>query len=595
MAKPLALIVDNDPFYVELLADLLQREGYQILKAYDGLEALELLERVLPDLVLLDIVMPKVDGERVCQYLKGDPRTRAIPVVILSGLAVEDQAALLAMGADACLAKGNLQDIQEELRAILQGVKGGGSGSLEKIWGVDRIHPRTLVKELLAIRRHQEALLRTMREGVLDADAAGKITYINPAGLEILGLSEREVIGRSLLAFFGEEEQERLRKALEALPSSEKGKGLPLSSKERRLLVELVPTWEEGKFSGFFAILQDITPMVRQIQELSALNRKLQELDQLRADFLAMLTHNFRTPLAAIRCSLDVLAEEWKGHEFGRRMLEIAEENIARVNGLVDDLLDLSRIETGQLELHLEPVALVPLIQGVLKQVAGLARQKRIRLGLTVEGEIPPIPADHARLEQILLNLIGNALKFTPEGGEVQVEVTRVGAEILLTVADTGPGLKPEERERVFEKFYRGAGQEAGTGLGLYICKALVEGHGGRIWAEAEGGKGGRFSVALPTGQGKRLPVDTLHDRLKADGKKDAEGRQGMNRSGVHYLVVSRQCLHLYPELLQLFEGRSDVRIIIDRRQGERRKALQPVTEERRREDRRKGSHLLLI
>jgi len=171
MGKPRALVVDNDRFYVELLADLLEKEGYQVLKAYDGLEALELLERELPDLVFLDIIMPKVDGERVCRYLKENPKTRAIPVVILSGLAVEDRAALLEMGADAYVAKGNLKDIQEGLLSVLKRLKAGERAGIEEVWGADRTRPRTLVKEVLAIMRHHEALLRTMREGVLDADA----------------------------------------------------------------------------------------------------------------------------------------------------------------------------------------------------------------------------------------------------------------------------------------------------------------------------------------------------------------------------------------------------------------------------------------
>lgn len=204
-------------------------------------------------------------------------------------------------------------------------------------------------------------------------------------------------------------------------------------------------------------------------------------------------------------------------------MLTIAQENADRMARLVDDILDLARIETGRLELHPELFELVPSIQAALKQVENLAIAKGIALTFSPfspgeKGERLEVMADRRRIEQVLVNLLENAIKFTPSGGRVEVEAAELGGEILVWVADTGPGLSPDQTEKVFEKFYRGEGPGAGTGLGLYICKALVEGHGGRIWAEGEAGKGSRFCFTLPKrersdpnrGRTKRHPGDPL-------------------------------------------------------------------------------------
>lgn len=525
MVQKRALVVDNDRFYVELLAELLTQGGYEVLKAYDGLEALELAEQERPDLIFLDIVMPKVDGDRVCQYLKENPSTQPIPIVILSATTIEDRAKLLKIGADAYLAKGRVEELKANILAILKRLEAKEAGRPEEaILGTEKAHPRTLVKELLQLKRHHEALLRNMRDGVLNIDQEEKVTYVNPAGLEILGRLEREVIGRPVLQLFEAEDRGRIGRILEGLRQGDsKGGSLTLSYKDRTLLIDFVPAWEEERFSGLCFIIQDITPLARKIEELQTLNQKLMELDRFRSDFLAMITHNLRTPLASIKCGLEALSEEGTDREFGRRMLTIAQENADRMARLVDDILDLARIETGRLELHPELFELVPSIQAALKQVENLAIAKGIALTFSPfspgeKGERLEVMADRRRIEQVLVNLLENAIKFTPAGGRVEVEAAELGGEILVWVADTGPGLSPDQTEKVFEKFYRGEGPGAGAGLGLYICKALVEGHGGRIWAEGEAGKGSRFCFTLPKrersdpnrGRTKRHPGDPL-------------------------------------------------------------------------------------
>ncbi|HWT79751.1 MAG TPA: response regulator, partial [Candidatus Methylomirabilis sp.] len=190
-----ALVVDNDKFYVEFLGEILGQEGYQVTKAYDGLEAMELLDQESPDIVILDIVMPKIDGDRLCRYIKSTPRLSQIPVVILSGTLVEDQEKVLAVGADGYVAKGRLDELRHNILGSLRRLQSEGRAAPQTILGLEKTVPRVQVKELLAIKRHKEAILRAIGEGVVEADGSQRVLYVNPAGLRMLGRPEMELIG----------------------------------------------------------------------------------------------------------------------------------------------------------------------------------------------------------------------------------------------------------------------------------------------------------------------------------------------------------------------------------------------------------------
>jgi CheY-like chemotaxis protein len=190
-----ALIVDNDRFYVEYLGDILAQAGYQVAKAYDGMEAMELLDRDAPDLVVLDIVMPKIDGDRLCRYIKSTPRLRQTPIIILSGNLLEDQDKVLALGADAYVAKGRLEELRRNVLTTVRRLEEGLSPDTHTILGLETTVPREQVRELLAIKRHKEAILRAIGEGVVEVDGRQRVLYVNPAGLEILGRPELELIG----------------------------------------------------------------------------------------------------------------------------------------------------------------------------------------------------------------------------------------------------------------------------------------------------------------------------------------------------------------------------------------------------------------
>ncbi len=505
MAKH-ALVVDNDKFYVEFLSEILGQEGYQVTKAYDGMEAMELLDQDRPDLVVLDIVMPKIDGDRLCRYIKGTPRLRQIPVVILSGTLVEDQEKVLAMGADAYVAKGRLEELRGNILATIRRLPGEAPAGPQRILGLENTVPREQVKELLAIKRHKEAILRAIGEGVVEADGRQRVLYVNPAGLEMLGRPELELIGTPVTEILRADHRLTLQETVGRLRANPErcGGALSLRYGDRVLRIALAWTVPEDPESGFFMILQDITDLAWKIEELSALNARLQELERMRSEFLAMITHDLHTPLTAIKGSMEVLASEGAGIELSRELLGIAQKNTDRLFRMVSDILDLARIEAGRFEIRREPFDLVGALRGAMERLRLLAKDRETRLTLQAAEGLPQVQADAMRMDQVFTNLLGNALKFTPRGGQITVTARQRGPDLLVEIRDSGMGIPPEHLDRVFERFYRvplpDGERVEGTGLGLSICNAIVQEHGGRIWVESVLGQGSTFSFTLPTG-----------------------------------------------------------------------------------------------
>ncbi|MBI2001670.1 MAG: response regulator [candidate division NC10 bacterium] len=505
MAKR-ALVVDNDRFYVELLGDVLGQEGYEVAKAYDGMEAMELLDGELPDLVVLDIVMPKIDGDRVCQYIKGSPRLRQIPVIILSGTLVEDHEKMLAMGADAYVAKGRLDELRVNILATLRRLEGTPTGGPQSILVLDKAVPREQVKELLAIKRHKEAILRAIGEGVVEVDGRQRVLYVNPAGLAILSRPELELIGTPLTDILTADHRTTLQEAVARLRASPDKTGDAVSLRYRDRVLRIAFAWilPDDPDSGFFMIMQDITDLARKIEELSTLNARLQELERLRSEFLAMVSHDLHTPLTAIKGSMEVLLHEGVGIELSRELLGIAQKNTDRLFRMVSDILDLARIEAGRFEIRREPFDVVVGLRGTIDRLRRLAQDRQISLTLQAGDGLPLVPADSLRMDQVFTNLLSNAMKFTPRSGQIGVTVQELPAELLVQIQDSGMGIPAEHLDRIFERFYRvplpAEEKVEGTGLGLSICKAIVEEHGGRIWVESAVGKGSTFSFTLPKG-----------------------------------------------------------------------------------------------
>jgi signal transduction histidine kinase len=240
-----------------------------------------------------------------------------------------------------------------------------------------------------------------------------------------------------------------------------------------------------------------------QTARLGAVNAELQRANQHKAEFLANMSHELRTPLNSILGFSQLLLEGDGGilTRDQRQDVDIIAQNGQHLLVLINDLLDISKLEAGKAQLHRGEVDVEPLISECVESVRSLAKTKKLELSATVSAEVGRVFADGPKLKQVLLNLLGNAIKFT-ETGSVRVTAERQGAELLIGVRDTGIGVPPEDAERIFESFQQGksgiSGKYQGTGLGLAICRQLVEMHGGRIWVKSPPGQGSTFTFTIP-------------------------------------------------------------------------------------------------
>jgi two-component system, sensor histidine kinase and response regulator len=367
------LVVDNDANNRDVLSRRLRRQGYTVATANNGRHALDMMCARTFDLVLLDIMMPEMDGYEVLRRLKADDRLQYIPVIMISALS--------------------------ELESVVRCIEAGADDYL----------PKPFNPTLLKAR-----------------------------------------IGACL----------------------EKKRG-----RDRETLL---------------------------FEQLQENYKRLQELEKLRDDLTNMIVHDLRTPLTSVIVGVEMLEKYGGLNETQREMMTIAAGGGKTLLGMINDLLDVEKMESGSMQLEVATLSAAELVAGALRQVASLAESDQTALVSQIAADLPPFQGDEDKLCRTLVNLLGNAIKFTPAGGTVTIAAQHDDAAgILFSVRDTGNGIPSEAFERIFEKFGQvDPHHKMSTGLGLTFCKLAVESHGGRIKVESAPGEGSTFSFTIPLRSG---------------------------------------------------------------------------------------------
>ncbi len=340
-------------------------------------------------------------------------------------------------------------------------------------------------------KKQTDAVIRSVAEGLLVVDAQGKVVMMNPAAERLLGVNRKNQIGKPVDDSLKEEQLLSLVKD----SKGKEGKEIELfsqnneTSKTIRASSTVIEN-ENGQTVGMVSVLSDIT--------------KQKEIDRLKASFVANVTHELRTPLVSIDKAVTFLLSGSAGlSENQQQFLSIASRNCKRLSLLINDLLDLAKLEAGKMNVELVPSSIEKVIADSIEGLSAWATAKSVALVNSAESNLPQVKIDPDKIIQVLNNLIGNAIKFTPNNGTITVEAkTNNDHQVVVSVQDTGVGIAQNELEKVFDKFYqtgeRVATDVSGTGIGLSIAKEIVQLHGGKIWVESKDGQGARFSFTVP-------------------------------------------------------------------------------------------------
>ncbi len=549
--RPIILVVDDSPTQLTAMKESLENSGLAVQTARNGLDAIKQVYLSPPDLILSDILMPELNGYHLCRVLKNDANTAHIPIILRSRLSEpHDHFWGEHAGADCYLEKTNdLSAIPETIRELLANRPLPAAAPTEteqpldaaniheKLTGVlDRLlYESAISNEILKLTGQTHDSLTLAREfllflskisrytlgGLLLKDGPNKylacLHIQNQVSVGLVEHTKKELLSQANIDL---QSEPRLRYQLL------ENEGIDLGEAETSLrMVKSIPVADGNETLAHIVLFDTpgntLTSGMHHALDIAASRflvvarylKKIWEIEEVKADFVSMLVHDMRSPLTGISGFSDILAEQILGplNCDQSQALENVQKNCDRLLHLIDDILDHSRLEAGKMQVFPNPLDTKPLVEQVLTSMSILFADKDLAVTLTIPEEMPLVMGDEKQLTRVLVNLLNNAVKFTPSGGHLSVRLTLVAptspAEprhlVQVDIQDTGAGIPASQQEDLFNRYQQLPSSgifRKGTGLGLAICKELVGLHHGKIWVEspADENGGSRFSFTLP-------------------------------------------------------------------------------------------------
>jgi signal transduction histidine kinase len=461
------LLADDDPGYADAMERALRGAGYQVQRAADGVEVLESLRKEAPDVLVLDLVLPRLGGDAVFSMVRQDPSLRHLPIVILSGvLAERDSSGPLA--GETRIPKGPVNGTAKELLAVLARLDRPSGKRARRSTRVPT--PRRQVTELLSTVVHHEAILDVLGLGLLEVDGGGKILLANAGAERILGADRSVLLASNILDKLPGARQSRLPGMLTEAPGTGQSQQTHGGAATRLL------------------VLQDLTLETA--------------LDRRKADLLGYACHELRgalTPIWLCLKELMYLSANLGGEGGIPARVQRLEDEIQRLLGMIEDLRAVAGNEAQLFDLELSPLDLRDVLRHVVSLQQAQATPKKIRIRTKTPYRVPSVRGNRNKLCQVMHNLLGNAIRYSPSGGEIQVQLEERGGGLVVSVEDQGPGIPETKKENLFQTFHLGSGlHKDHGGLGLAISKGILDSHHGHIWAEDAQPTGARLMFFLP-------------------------------------------------------------------------------------------------
>lgn len=508
-----ALVVDNSPVIRRVVSSVLEKEGWSVQTAENGLEALDYIESRRPDIIFTDLIMPKIDGEKLSFIVRNTPELKNIFLVILSGVAMEDDAHTQSIGADICIAKGPAANMRQHILSALEKYATGITNK-NGIEGMEGLYPREVTRELLVSKRHRDVILANMSEGVVELNHQGRVVMANQAAIGLLGMKEAEVLGSRIYDLFPDHEKTVVKKWIASLQHPSDYVPLifdyetPVSLDAHQVIMNFVPVAEkEGVF--IVGILRDITQ--RKVLEVRQrkLEKELQRIQKIDAMSLMAsgIAHDFNNLLTIISGNVEMsrfIVEEGEVAELleeAGKALNLAVQLIRQFTTFSDNYLP-QREKVNVQELLKKTLENELSDTGILFEIKDKSRQ-------------PLINVDGSLIHQVFTNLIRNSVDAMESSGTIRASLDMVEGEIeaaqtgqplahgdyiRVILTDDGPGIDAEIIDQVFDPYFstKQKGAQKGMGLGLTIVHSIIKKHKGMVWLDSRPGKGCSVYLYLP-------------------------------------------------------------------------------------------------
>jgi len=498
------LVVDNHPLILQFMVNLLKKRGYEVLTVLDGLSALDILKDYIPDVIFIDLVMPNIDGKRLCQIIRKNPDLRDTYIIILSSIVAEEGINLEEFGADACIAKGPLKKMAENILAILDKIEKKELERSPEVLGIEGIIPREITKELLWVKKHFEIILSSMSEGILEITPTGRIVYANPSALSLICKTEEELLGLDFISLFAQEDRQKIKSLLEAasIAPQKISEEAPVILNNKQIILTFLPVKDE-EHNSIIVILVDVTEK-KQMEARLLQAQKMEAIGTLAGG----IAHDFNNLLMGIQGHISLMLMKMDVSHCYFKHLKAIENMVKRGAELTKQLLGFAR--KGKYEV--KSINLNEIIENCLEMFGQV--RKEINIHKNFQKDIWLVEADRSQMEQVFLNLFVNAADAMPKGGELYVETknivfndvdiktlpfkTRPGDYVKISITDTGIGMDEATQQRIFEPFFTTKERGRGTGLGLASVYGIIKNHEGFITVYSKKGKGTTFNIYLP-------------------------------------------------------------------------------------------------
>jgi len=503
------LVVDNHPAMLKFMSNLLEKKGHHVLTAGDGLSALDILKTYIPDVIFIDLVMPNISGDKLCRIIRSMPKLKDVYLIILSAIAAEEKVDFYELGANACIIKGPFNKMSQHVLAALDQLDLGITLKLAgKIIELEDIHEREITKELLSSKRHLEAILRNLSEGILELTIEANIVYANQPAISLIGIPEEKLLASNFTELFHKTHRKRIKDLLggigEAPQTITDDSPVILNGKHFSLNILQV---KDEEHKSIIVILDDVSERKRMEAQL----KRAQKIEAI-GTLAGGVAHDLNNILSGLISYPELLLMEIPEGSPLRKPILTIQKSGEKAAAIVQDLLTLARRGVAVTEV----VDLNHIISESLKSPE-YERLKSfhpdVQVETNLETDLLNILGSPVHLSKTVMNLVSNAAEAMPDGGKILISTENryidrpirgydnvaEGDYTTLSVSDTGVGISPEDMERIFEPFYtKKVMARSGTGLGMTVVWGTVKDNKGYIDIRSTEGKGTTFTLYFP-------------------------------------------------------------------------------------------------